>query len=148
MSQPESTGSELSKQVQLSECSVTQTESKKANSDIDNTNFEEDQESPDTEKETTDFVGVQRQKIKRIYLGGVHATANVIKQYMQEKGIFPTFVRLFNSKRKGTVAVLINVKNDDFEHVSENDFWPEYVYSRPWLSKRNWINKNETKDSF
>jgi hypothetical protein len=67
---------------------------------------------------------------------------------MQEKGIFPTFVRLFNSKQKGTVAVLINVKNDDFEHVSENDFWPEYVYSRPWLSKQNWITKNETKDSF
>ena len=64
MSKPESTGSELSKQVQLSERSVMQTESKKANSDIDNTNFEEDRESPDTEKETTDFVGVQRQKIK------------------------------------------------------------------------------------
>ena len=66
---------------------------------------------------------------------------------MQEKGIFPTFVRLCNSKRKGTVAVRINVKNDDFERVSENDFWPEYVYSRPWLSNQNWINKNETKDS-
>jgi hypothetical protein len=39
---------------------------------------------------------------------------------MQEKGISPTFVRLFNSKRKGTVAVRINVKNDDFGHVVEN----------------------------
>ncbi|CAB4009797.1 Hypothetical predicted protein [Paramuricea clavata] len=146
VSQPESTGSELSKQVQQSECSVTQIESNKANSNIDNTNFE-DRESPDIEKETSDFVGVQRQKIKRIYLGGVREGTNAIKQYMQEKGIFPTFVRLFNSKRKGTVAVRINVKNDDFERVSGNDFWPEYVYSRPWLSKQNWINKNETKDS-
>jgi hypothetical protein len=48
---------------------------------------------------------------------------------MQEKVISPTFVRLFNSKRKGTVAVRINVRNDDFERISENDFWPEYVYS-------------------
>jgi hypothetical protein len=101
----------LSKQVQQSERSVTQTESKKANSNIDNNNnFEEDRESPDTEKERTDFVGVQRQKIKRIYLGGVRegTNANVIKK--QEKGIFPTFVRLFNSKRKGTVAVRILIR--------------------------------------
>jgi hypothetical protein len=78
----------------------------------------------DTEKETTDFVGVQRQKIKRISLGGVRegTNANVNKRYMQEKGISPTFVRLFNSKRKGTVAVRINVKNDEFERVSEDDF--------------------------
>ncbi|CAB4000440.1 Hypothetical predicted protein, partial [Paramuricea clavata] len=70
VSQRESTGSELSKQVQQSERSVTQIETNKANSNIDNTNFEEDRESPDTEKETTDFVRVQRQKIKRIYIRG------------------------------------------------------------------------------
>ena len=47
------------------------------------------------------------------------------KQYMQEKGVFLTFVRLFNSNRKGTVAARINVKNDDFYRVSENNFWPK-----------------------
>jgi hypothetical protein len=27
------------------------------------------------------------------------------------------------------------------------DFWTEYVYSRLWLSKQNWINNNEIKDT-
>ncbi len=66
-----------------------------------------------------------------------------IIQYMEKKEAFPTFVRLFTSKRKGTVAVRVNVKSEDFERVRNDSFWPEYVYAREWLSKQNWINKNE-----
>jgi hypothetical protein len=45
-------------------------------------------DTEDTEKETTDFVGVQRQKIKRISLGGVRegTNANVINGTCRKKG--------------------------------------------------------------
>ena len=52
------------------------------------------------------------------------------------------WLQVKNSKRKGSVAVRINVKNDDFDRVSENNFWPKYVYCRPWFSRQNWINSS------
>ena len=102
----------------------------------------EDNES----SEEMDFVGVQKHKVRRLYLGGVREGVNeqTITNYMQKKGISPTFMRLFKSKRKGTVAVRVNVKSADFERVSDNKFWPKHVYAREWLSKAKWLNKNNT----
>ena len=53
-------------------------------------------------------------------------------------------MRLFKSKRKGTVAVRVNVKSADFERVSDNEFWAKHVYAREWLSKAKWLNKSNT----
>ena len=92
------------------------------------------------------FVGVKREKIKRLYLGGVREGIHsnvIILNIWKKKGGSPTFVRLFTSERKGTVGVRVIVKSEDFERVCSDNFWPEYVYAREWLSKRNWINKNE-----
>ena len=78
------------------------------------------------------FVGVERRRIKRLYLGGMRegATEKLISGYMTKKGINPTFVRLIKSKRIGTVAVRVNVLNDNFERASAKDFWPRQVYAR------------------
>ena len=90
------------------------------------------------------FVGVERKRIKRLYLGGVRegATEKLISDYMNRKGITPTFVRLMKSKRKGTIAVRVNVLNDDFELASMKEFWPMHVYAREWLSKERWLQKS------
>ena len=111
-------------------------------SNLSGTDSKEDNES----SEETDFVGVQKHKVKRLYLGGVREGVNeqTITNYMQKKGISPTFMRLFKSKRKGTVAVRVNVKLADFERVSDNEFWPKHVYAREWVSKAKWLNKNNT----
>ena len=53
---------------------------------------------------------------------------------MEETGIYPTFIQIMKSKRKGTAAVRINVKTNDLKTVLEPDFWPENVYAREWLS--------------
>ena len=92
------------------------------------------------EQESSDFVGVQRKIIKRLYLGGVRLGTSIekIKEYMKQKGISPTFIRIFNSKRKGTIAVRVNVNEEDFDCVCNNDFWPNHVYARQWLSKQSW----------
>ena len=81
------------------------------------------------------FVGVERKRIKRLYLGGVRegVTEKLISDYMNKKGITPTFVRLMKSK-KGTVAVRVNVLNEDFERALVNEFWPNHVYAREWIS--------------
>ena len=90
------------------------------------------------------FVGVERKRIKRLYLGGVRegATEKLISDYMNRKGITPTFVRLMKSKRKGNVAVRVNVLNDDFELALKKQFWPMHVYAREWLSKERWSQKS------
>lgn len=98
----------------------------------------------DQVEDSGSFVGVERRSIKRVYLGGVREGVNVglITTFMERKGTSPTFVRLFSSKRKGTVAVRVNVNKEDFDRVLENEFWPEHVYARPWVSKQNWLKKS------
>ena len=126
-----------SEQIAQHSCVVEPRESNLSGADS-----KEDNES----SEEMDFVGVQKHKVRRLYLGGVREGVNeqTITNYMQKRGISPTFMRLFKSKRKGTVAVRVNVKSADFERVSDNEFWPKHVYAREWLSKAKWLNKNNT----
>ncbi len=77
-----------------------------------------------------EFIGVEWRHIKRVYLGGVKdgVDASTIKNFMQEKSVKPTFVRMIKSKRKGTVAVRINVIASDLNKILETTFWPKNVY--------------------
>ena len=86
------------------------------------------------------FIGVERRYIKRIYLGGVKdgVEAHAIKEFMEQKGVHPTFVRMMKSKRKGTVGVRINVIAADLKATLETGFWPKNIYAREWLSKERW----------
>ena len=34
---------------------------------------------------------------------------------MEQRGISPTFIRVFNSKLKGTIAVRVNINAEDFD---------------------------------
>ena len=85
--------------------------------------IQKDQPNSNTSEE---FVGVERNKIKRLYLqlGGVRegVTVQLISEYMEKRGIIPTFVRLMQSKRSGTVAVRVNVNTKDVKQALENDF--------------------------
>ena len=94
------------------------------------------------------FVGVERQRIKRVFLGGVRegVSSEKIREYMTKRNINPTFVRLMQSKRKGTMSVRINVAAKDFDVVKETSFWPDGVYARPWLSLAKWQDRLCTKE--
>ena len=89
---------------------------------------------------SNEFVGVERRRTKRIYLGAVKdcVESETIKHFMEDKGIYPTFIRIMKSKRKGNVAVRIDIKINDLKTVVEPDFWPKNVYAREWLSKAGW----------
>ena len=107
-----------------------------------NSEIQDDQ--PNSNRE--EFVGVERNKIKPLYLGGVRegVTVQLISEYMEKRGIVPTFVRLMQSKRSGTVAVRVNVNTKDVKQALENDFWPNHVYVREWLSKEKWSKKERS----
>ena len=49
----------------------------------------------------SNFIGVEKHRIKRLYLGGVHEGVNeqLIVNHMEKKGISPTFVRLLKAMR-------------------------------------------------
>ena len=99
-----------------------------------------DQAPPNLNANSNAFIGVERRYIKRIYLGGVKdgVEAHAIKEFMEQKGVHPTFVRMMKSKRKGTVGVRINVIAADLKVILESGFWPKNIYAREWLSKERW----------
>ena len=92
----------------------------------------------ETEHADVEFVGVRKLNIKRVYLGGVKEGVNKgkIRQFMENKGVIPTFIRILKSRRKGTIAVCVNVKYENFDQVCKNDFWLTDIYARPWISGR------------
>jgi hypothetical protein len=94
------------------------------------------------------FLGVERQRIKRIFLEGIRegVSSEKIREYMMKRNINPTFVRFMQSKRKGTTSVRINVVAKDFDVVKETPFLPDGVYSRPWLSLAKWQDRLSTKE--
>ena len=94
------------------------------------------------------FVGVERQRIKCVFLGGVRegVSSEKIREYMTKRNINPTFVRLMQRKRKGTMSTCINVVAKDFNVVKETSFWPDGAYARPWLSLAKWQDRLSTKE--
>ena len=67
---------------------------------------------------------MERRNIKRIYLGGVKdgVEAHAIKEFMEQKSVYPTFVRMMKSGQKGIVGVRINVKAADLKATLEMGF--------------------------
>jgi hypothetical protein len=86
------------------------------------------------------FVGIERQRIKRVFLGGIRegVSSEKIREYMMKRNINPTFER--------TMSVRINVVAKDFDVVKEIPFWPDGVYARPWLSLAKWQDRLSTKE--
>ena len=85
------------------------------------------------------FIGVKRRraKVKRFFLSGIAdtVTTETILDYLQKRNIHPTHLRLFSSRRKGTKSAKLNVVASENLTLTENDFWPKFVSSKPWLTR-------------
>jgi hypothetical protein len=66
----------------------------------------------------------------------------------RRRGFPQPLLGFLKAKRKGTVAVRVNVKLSDFQAVSDSDFWPKHVYAREWISKQKWLKRNKTDDDW
>ena len=69
------------------------------------------QATPDLNANSKAFIGVERRYIKRIYLGGAKDGVEVhgIKKFTEQKSVYPTFVRMMKSRRKGTVGLGVRI---------------------------------------
>ena len=59
--------------------------------------------------------------------------------YLEKRGVIPTLLNVFESKRKGTLSAKANVHVKDSKIIEGDGFWPTYVYCRPWLSKERFM---------
>ena len=74
-------------------------------------------------------------KARRFFLSGSDEKVNaeVISHYLQQRGF--TLLKVFQSKRKGTVSAKLHVSLADSTTILQDNFCPKYVRCRCWLSK-------------
>lgn len=105
-------------------------------SDKNNANSEEFTESANTELDG--FIGVKRhrKKVKRFFIGGIkdNVSAEQILS-LAENDINPTQLRLFKSKRQGTLSAKLNILATDYPKITKENFWPKFVVCKPWVTK-------------
>jgi hypothetical protein len=96
------------------------------------------------------FIGVQRTRIrtKRFFLSGIagNVTSETISDYLTGRGISPTLLQVFPSRRKGTVSTKVNVRVADVETITRDNFWPKFVVCKPWISKEKFHLKNNVEN--
>ena len=96
-----------------------------------------------------EFVGVKRSRIKTrcFFLSGIteKVSSKQILNYLQDRQIIPTLLRVFTSKQKGTFSAKLNVREEDSAKVLDKDFWPKYVRCRNWVSQKQFDKtRNQT----
>jgi hypothetical protein len=88
-----------------------------------------------TEPASYEFIGVERRrnKIKSFFLAGIaeNVTESQVFSYLKKRNVTPTHVRIFQSRRKGTLSAKINIPSKDCPIVSEENFWPKFVKCKP-----------------
>lgn len=94
-------------------------------------------------------MGVKRSRIKtrRFFLSGINekVSSKQILNYLQDRQIIPTLLRVFTSKQKGTLSAKLNVRDEDSAKVLDKDFWPKYVRCRNWVSQKQFDKtRNQT----
>ena len=80
----------------------------------------------------------KRKKYKKFFLSGIAdgAKERQIYSYLNKRGITPSFICIFPSKRKGNISARVYIPLASNNMVLEDDFQPEFVRSKPWLPKK------------
>ena len=68
-----------------------------------------------------------------------------ILNYLQKRNIHLTHLRLFSSRRKGTMLAKLNVLASESLVLTENGFWPKFISCKPWLTRENLDKQKEDK---
>lgn len=104
---------------------------------------------PVSHSETDGFIGIQRKRnnTKRYFISGIDEKvgAELVSRYLNNRGVFFTLLKVFNSKRKGTVSAKLHVSLEDSKKIVEKGFWPNFVSCRPWLLKARLEKNNESR---
>jgi hypothetical protein len=97
-------------------------------------------------KRTNIFKGQYTGRVKRYYVGGIHpdSTDGGLEEYLTERGINPTELSLFESKR-GNLCAKITIPYYEAFIIEDPEFWPRFMRCRQWLTKNMW-NQRQTED--
>ena len=91
------------------------------------------------------FIGVdrKRRRYKKFFLSGIAENVKESQKYsyLSQRGIIPSVISIFKSKRRGTISAKIHVPSASSSIVLENDFWPKFVCCKSWIQKTK--NKNK-----
>jgi hypothetical protein len=52
-----------------------------------------------------------------------------------ERNVTPNNITIFQSKRVGTISAKIRIPLASSPIVLQENFWPKYVFCKPWLQK-------------
>ncbi len=106
-------------------------------------------DNQDLDQEGGEFRGVQREyRTKRMFISGIADTVkrDRIGEYLLDKGVRTSVIRIFSSSRKGTVSARINVFKEDLEKIEAKHFWPRGVSCRPWMTRNVFMSHFEKPD--
>jgi hypothetical protein len=80
------------------------------------------------------FVGVTKHQTARYFLSGIGIStkAESIRQYLSERSVSVSVIRMMKSKRRNSQSARINILRYDVYKVYEPDFWPSGVACRKW----------------
>lgn len=90
-------------------------------------------------------VAAGKKKVSRFYIGNIDkrfASEEIIRQYLNERNITVTFVRYFDKPNKRTASAHVNVAYEDGIRVGNPDFWPDGIFTKPWLSWYKFIEEH------
>ena len=86
--------------------------------------------------------GIRTISQRDIYVQGIDyrglanhtAVENEVKGYCKENGVKLLFIKVIPVKLDNTqVGVKLSVKEEEFDRVLSEEFWPEFVTVRPWV---------------
>ena len=91
------------------------------------------------------FIGVdrKRRRYKKFFLSGIseNVKESQIYSYLSQRGIIPSVISIFKSKRRGTISAKIHFPSASRSTVVKKDFWPKFVCCKAWIQKTK--NKNK-----
>ena len=96
------------------------------------------------ERETSNgFRAARRKRVTSYFIGNIDSDVykKDIYQYMTWKRVKPTQINMYYGK--SGAAAKVNVFMDDEALVESDDFWPEDIVCRKWVSKTEWERERE-----
>lgn len=95
------------------------------------------------------FTGVERKrsKVKKYLLSGIDERVNDVQifSFLEKRGINPTHLKVFPSRRRGTKSAKLNILQSDCPKIATPNFWPRFVTCKPWLTKGQLDKVNEER---
>jgi len=96
------------------------------------------QENTEERTHEKGFCAAPKIRTNRFYVGDIsnEVTVEEIKEYLDNRDIKYSIVRLMRSRRKNSIAARVNIFPEYCASVQHRFFWPRGVVCRPWMSNR------------